>query len=112
MAGAMSVHRFYPTPYAERVELAGKPSAALLRWDDADRSEDRDKVGAYWGFEHVCKTWPDDQEPDGEFVKVVAPRLTNHTVMRTKAGMTVRASILCSDCGLHGFVTDSRWEAA
>jgi hypothetical protein len=54
MAGAMSVHRFYPTPYAERVELAGKPTAALLRWDDADRAK-IGQVGAYWGFEHVCK---------------------------------------------------------
>ena len=98
----MTTHHFYKTPYVERIDLAGKPTAALLRWDDAVGS------GA-WGFEHVCGSWPDEQEPDGVFVKVVAPRLTNHTVTRSEHGVTVRASILCPDCGLHGFVTDSRW---
>lgn len=101
----MSVHCFFPTPYAEHVELVGKPTAALLRWDDAAGS-------AAWGFKHECGYWPDDAEPDGVFIKVVAPRLTNHTVTRTAAGVTVRASIACPDCGLHGFVTDSKWADA
>lgn len=100
----MTAHWLYVTPYAERIDLVGT-HAALLRWDDAEGS-------AAWGFEHVCKEWDDDQEPDGKFVKVVAPRLTNHTVTRTEQGVTVRASIACPDCGVHGFVTHSRWEPA
>lgn len=68
-------------------------------------------TGANLGFRHACKRWPDDQEPDGEFVKVVAPRLTNHTVSGSLDRITIRASILCPDCGLHGFVTDGRWSS-
>lgn len=101
----MSVHFLFPTPYVEHVDLLGKPTAALLRWDDAVGS-------AAWGFMHECQRWPDEDEPDGVFVKVVAPRLTNHTVTRTDTGVTVRASILCPDCGIHGFVTNSRWDSA
>lgn len=101
----MSAHLFYKLPYAERIDLIGKPTAALLRWDDVEGS-------AAWGFEHQCKVWPDEDEPDGVFCKIVAPRLTDHTVTRTAAGVTVRASIACPDCQVHGFVTDSRWEGA
>lgn len=99
----MSAHVLHKVPYVEHVALAGKPTAALLRWDDAEGS-------AAWGFQHQCQQWDDKQEPDGLFVKIVAPRLTNHTVTRNERGVTVRASILCPDCGVHGFVTDSRWE--
>ena len=101
----MSAHFLFKTPYVEHVELAGKPTAALLRWDDAEGA-------AAWGFKHECGSWPDPHEPDGMFVKIVAPRLTNHTVTRSDKGVTVRASIACPDCGLHGFVTDSRGVAA
>lgn len=101
----MTAHFFHPVPYAERIDLIGKPIAALLRWDDAEGS-------AAWGFQHQCKVWDDPEEPDGRFTKIVAPRLTNHTITRSEAGVTVRASILCPDCGLHGFVTENRWEGA
>lgn len=101
----MTAHFLYRIPYVEHVELVGKPTASLLRWDDAEGS-------AAWGFQHQCATWPDENEPDGVFCKVVAPRLTNHTVTRTEQGVTVRASIRCPDCGLHGFVTNSRWSYA
>lgn len=99
----MAAHRFHPEP----VETVPLPNTefALLRFDDAEGSE-------AWGFQHVCGRWPDDREPDGEFVKIIAPRLTKHTVTRTPRGITVRASILCPDCGSHGFVTDSRWKNA
>lgn len=101
----MSAHFFHP-PYVEHRGLLGKATAALLRFDDAEGP-------AAWGFQHECGRWSDEQEPDGEFVKVVAPRLTNHTVTREDDGpVTVRASILCPDCGVHGFVTADRWEAA
>lgn len=101
----MGVHRLYKVPYTERIDLIGLPTAALLRWDDAEGP------GA-WGFEHQCQFWIDGQEPDGVFIKLVAPRLTQHTVNRTEQGVTVRASILCPDCGIHGFVTESKWTAA
>lgn len=101
----MSAHLLHRLGYVEHIALAGKPTAALLRWDDAVGS------GA-WGFQHQCATWPDDDEPDGVFCKVVAPRLTNHTITRNDQGVTVRASILCPDCGVHGFVTDSQWRDA
>jgi hypothetical protein len=108
----LSAHFLYEIPYVERIDLIGKPTAALLRWNDA-RPDERDKPGAYWGFEHQCQSWLDPNEPDGHFMKVVAPRLTNHTITRNERGqITVRASILCPDCGLHGFVTNDRWEAA
>lgn len=101
----MSVHLLYDHDVRERIVVALNPTLALLRWGTDDSP-------ANWGFEHTCKTWDDDQEPDGVFVKVVAPRLTNHTVTRGDNGITVRASIACPDCGAHGFVTDSTWKAA
>ena len=99
----MSVHFLYDADaIVERVGLLGKPTADLVRFNDA--------VGAgAWGFRHECQRFADQHEPDGVFVKLVAPRLTNHTVTRDENGVTVRASILCPDCGLHGFVTNSQW---
>jgi hypothetical protein len=96
----MSAHHFHAKPVGT-VDLAGT-DATLVRFADGEGP-------AAWGFHHECGRWADDREPDGEFVKVVAPRLTNHTVTVTDAGVTVRASILCPDCGRHGFVTDSVW---
>lgn len=58
---------------------------------------------------HECTRWPDDQEPDGEFVKVIAPALAPAHVVHSLDPATVTASILCPDCGLHGWVTDGRW---
>lgn len=99
----MGIHWFHGNPI-ETVDLE-YTDAKLLRFADAEGS-------ASWGFQHVCGRWTDQHEPDGEFVKGVAPRLTNHTVTRTTAGVTVRASILCPDCGVHGFITDSAWTDA
>lgn len=103
----MSEYRFVDPGAIERVPLrqGGGVALALLRWGSSDEP-------ANWGFEHVCKEWEDDQEPDGWFVKIVAPRIALHTVTRTAVGITVRASILCPDCGLHGFITDNRWSPA
>jgi hypothetical protein len=104
----MSVHRLYPTPYAERVDLIG--DADVPRCSAGTTPKVRDSVLGLRAS--VCQFWIDEQEPDGVFVKLVAPRLTNHTVTVAETGVTVRASILCSDCGVHGFVTNSRWAAA
>jgi hypothetical protein len=99
----MAEHRFFPAS-VEEIPLPSTPFA-LVRFDDAEGS-------AAWGFRHECGRWPDEREPDGEFVKIIAPRLTNHTVTRTDQGVTVRASILCPDCAAHGYVTDSEWKNA
>lgn len=63
------------------------------------------------GMRHRCSSWPDDQEPDGLFVKVVAPRLSDHAVTGDEGALTVQPSILCRDCGLHGYITDGRWRS-
>lgn len=38
-----------------------------------------------------------------------APRLSDHTRTGPLETITIRASILCPDCGDHGFVTDGQW---
>jgi hypothetical protein len=56
------------------------------------------------GVLHDCKTVD-------HFQLVVAPRLSpGHTV--SADGRTVTPSILCPDCGLHGFLTDGVWHPA
>lgn len=65
------------------------------------------------GIEHVCGRWPDEQEPDGEFLKCIAPTLApGHTVTRSGGQVTVAPSIACPDCGLHGFIREGRWTPA
>lgn len=60
-------------------------------------------------FRHRC-----DRGPRG--VIICAPLLSEgpggHVVTGTDAGSTVTPSILCTDCGTHGFVTDDQWRAA
>lgn len=60
-------------------------------------------------FAHVC-------DRGGRGVIVCAPALQlgqGHTLTRDDQGRpTVRASILCSDCGTHGWITNGTWEAA
>lgn len=43
---------------------------------------------------------------------VCDPALVDHTVTGEWPAMTVRPSVLCPDCGLHGFITDGRWSPA
>lgn len=98
----MSAHAFHDKPL--RSIDVGEGLAVLVFADPIAPAE--------LGFRHECGRWPDDQEPDGEFVKVIAPRLSLHTVTGPEDALTIRASILCPDCGLHGYVTDGRWAAA
>lgn len=59
-------------------------------------------------FDHLC-----DRGPRG--IIFCAPRLANvnqpggHQITGTRECPTVRASILCEDCGTHGFITDRKW---
>lgn len=96
----MSDHHFYATPLRE-IEVGQPPLAVLVFAEPV--------VPANLGFRHVCGTWPDEQEPDGTFTKIVAPRLSKHTVSGPEDALTIRASIACSGCGLHGYVTDGVW---
>ena len=63
------------------------------------------------GFAHLC-----DRGPRGTIW--CAPLLTDvnqpggHQVSGSLGKTTVTASILCPDCGLHGFVTEGRWTDA
>lgn len=59
-----------------------------------------------YGVLHRCKLIGHDG-----WRLVCAPRLqlgTGHTLVSTEP-LTITPSILCPDCGLHGFVTDGRW---
>jgi hypothetical protein len=52
--------------------------------------------------------------PNSKMLLRCAPRLMigqGHTVV-TREPLTIVASILCSDCGLHGFVTNGVWVPA
>lgn len=64
--------------------------------------------GAKPRFEHRC-----DRSASNRGVIICAPSLhDDHVMSGTMEKPTVRASIACPDCGLHGFITDGRWLAA
>lgn len=67
-------------------------------------------------FEHRC-----DRGERGVIICAPALRIGHgHTVTRNDRQThenphgqpTVRASVLCPDCGTHGFITNGRWAAA
>ena len=66
-------------------------------------------------FEHRC-----DRGERGTIICAPALQIGNgHTLTRNgilshsnpKGQPTVRASVLCPDCGTHGFITDGWWQA-
>lgn len=75
----------------------GGPSYRLLFYSDTEIR-----------FEHTC-----DRGERG--VIVCAPMLTDvnqpggHQVTGPRERPTVYPSVLCPDCGTHGFITDGRW---
>lgn len=62
------------------------------------------------GIRHTCNRSVRPQ--DGRTV-IIAPRLqldgAGHSVVSDQP-LTINPSVGCSDCGLHGFVHDGRWE--
>lgn len=56
-------------------------------------------------FEHNCF------KPGRGWI-VCAPSLEKHSVTKTGVTVTVAPSILCSDCGVHGFVREGIWHDA
>lgn len=82
------------------------------------------RLGPYM-VEHECKVLPGEVDPEtgetGEDVQVVcAPALSSHAVTYDDElpqwdrhrSVTVEPSILCPDCGLHGWVRDGVWTDA
>ena len=100
----MAVRTFiFPTPL-EEIELQGT-DATIVRFNDSGDPSS-------YGVKHRCAEWDDDQEPDGRFIKVVAPRLSDHNIARNGDLITVSPSIACRDCGLHGFIKNNQWKDA
>jgi hypothetical protein len=59
-------------------------------------------------FSHVCRL-----ERSGRVMRI-APLLqigNGHTIV-TRSPLTIVASILCTDCNLHGWVTNGQWVPA
>jgi hypothetical protein len=80
------------------------PTAALDLGDGMRITED--SAGMHY-FEHDCV---EIENFDGELLrKRIGPNLSPHTRTGLIDRITVRPSILCPDCGLHGFVTDGVW---
>lgn len=81
-------------PIAARVPVGGEANGEVLYMRNADVR-----------FAHDCK-----QISDGRRLRS-APMLqigNGHTIVNADP-LTIVASILCSDCGLHGWVTDGKW---
>lgn len=81
-----------------RQTLDGLDHAALLTYPDGTVR-----------FEHRC-----DRGDRGVIVCSPALQLGHgHTVLpSTHDGPTITPSVLCSDCGTHGWIRDGRWHAA
>lgn len=65
----------------------------------------QDEDAEAWRFSHVCTS------PRSGRTYRVAPRLQighGHEVLSTDP-LHIEASILCTDCNLHGWVRDGRW---
>lgn len=57
---------------------------------------------------HLC-----DRSASGRNVIICAPVLSQHFVQWVpEAGYTVQPSILCPDCGLHGWIRANEWQPA
>lgn len=93
---------------------------ALLGYYEAQRSD-----GPRTGWDHSADP-PRWHGPRTRFrhrcdrgdrgVIICAPLLTEgeggHVVTGTENGPTVTPSILCPDCGTHGFITDGQWRSS
>lgn len=58
-------------------------------------------------FRHRCAARRSGA-PEGVHDRISAPSLANHTVV-SKDPLHLEASVLCVDCGLHGFVRQGEW---
>lgn len=79
--------------------LTVAPGLRLLRYPDGR-----------WAFQHPCKMLgPEEQLVCGPLLQVESG---GHTVTDNGGlAITVTPSILCPDCGTHGFITDGAWRS-
>ena len=73
---------------------AGERGVRMLWYQDLNR----------WAVEHICK----QIDADGSRL-ICAPRLMEGHVVESTDPLTISPSILCPDCGLHGYVRSNRW---
>jgi hypothetical protein len=60
---------------------------------------------ATWRISHLC-----DRRASNRGIIRCAPELSDgHHIALVDGKVTVDPSILCSDCGLHGYIRDSMW---
>lgn len=59
--------------------------------------------------EHLCKSFTYDDEPGVRHDIYACPHLDPAHVIVAADPLTITPSILCPDCGLHGFVTGGVW---
>lgn len=78
----------------ERVVEVGDDKALLFMADGTVR------------FRHVC-----DRSARDAGTIVCSPALSDLHTVRSDDPVDVSPSILCSDCGTHGYVRDGAWEA-
>lgn len=86
-------------PVVRRVDLAGaEPGVVreLIQYEDGT-----------WRFRHTCH-----RERDGRTLDVAPLLGVAHLVQYRDDGYWVTPSVLCSDCGTHGWVTAGRWVPA
>lgn len=65
-------------------------------------------------FSHVCDRRPSNPNRSARFranagVIRAAPELDPEHEISSIEPLTIRPSILCLDCGLHGFIRDGHW---
>lgn len=61
-------------------------------------------------FEHPCKVVPGADTGDESFQVVCAPLLSaGGQVVVSEDPLTITPSLLCPDCGTHGWVQNGRW---
>jgi len=86
------------------VDSLASESFRVLFYDDPDEVR----------FEHRCDRTKHYGGTPNRGVIVAAPRLQvpdGHRVLQRRP-LTIEGSILCPDCGTHGFIRNSRWVPA
>jgi hypothetical protein len=79
-----------------RIEVA--PDIYLVK-------DGQDNDGVHWRFDHLCKV------VDGQRLRIAPYLQEGHLITAEDTPqITVNPSILCSDCGTHGFVREGRWD--
>jgi len=96
------MHRIVDDDWDEEYDLGGGRKILIYRSKDL-------RVIERVAFEHIC-----DRAHRNAGTLICAPELqlgNGHEIV-THNPLTIVRSILCSDCGTHGHVTDGVWVAA